>query len=187
MKFWDLVKIANRNLLRNKLRTFLTVMAIFVGSFTLVMTNGLGDGMRDYVENQVKNIEGNNILFVSKKIQMPDEEKEIGEPTEYKEIKQDSTGNIVDPNSYSVDLNQMESLKRDLPDVKTITPRYDFDGEYITLDGIKKYQVSLGMLSEGVKQKVEAGRTVEGRSEIVIPLELAKTFNPEISQLIGKT
>lgn len=186
MKFWDLVKIANRNLLRNKLRTFLTVMAIFVGSFTLVMTNGLGDGMRDYVENQVKNIEGNNIIFVSKKIQMPDEGKKIGEPAEYKETQQDSTGNVVDPNSYSVDLNQMESLKRDLPDVKTITPRYDFDGEYITLDGIKKYQLSLGMLSEGVKQKVEAGQTIQGKKEIVIPLELAKTFNPEISQLIGK-
>ena len=47
MKTWDLIRAANRNLFRNKLRTFLTVIAIFVGSFTLTMTNGLGDGMRD--------------------------------------------------------------------------------------------------------------------------------------------
>lgn len=186
MKFWDLVRIANRNLLRNKLRTFLTVMAIFVGSFTLTMTNGLGDGLRDYVENQVKNIEGNNILFVRKKFQMPDEGKKVDEPLEYKEKTQDSAGNVVDPNSYSVDLNQIESLKKEISEVKTITPRYDMDAEYITLDGLKKYQLNLGMLSEGVKQKVEVGRTIQETNEIVIPLELAKTFNPEISQLIGK-
>lgn len=186
MKFWDLVKIANRNLFRNKLRTFLTVMAIFVGSLTLTMTNGLGDGMRDYVENQVKNLEGNNILFVRKKFEMPGDGRKVGEPVEYKEKTEDSEGNIIDPNSYYLDLVQMEGLKKDIPEVKTITPRYDIDGEYITLDGVKKYQVSLGMLSEGVTQKVETGRTIEGTGEIVIPLELAKTFNPEIQQLIDK-
>ena len=64
MKLWDLIKIANRNLFRAKLRTFLTVMAIFIGSFTLTLTNGLGGGLRDYINNQVKNIEGSNVLFV---------------------------------------------------------------------------------------------------------------------------
>ena len=66
MKLWDLIRIANRNLLRSKLRTFLTVMAIFVGAFTLTLTNGIGDGLRDYIETQVKNIEGNKILFVTR-------------------------------------------------------------------------------------------------------------------------
>jgi putative ABC transport system permease protein len=186
MKFWDLVKIANRNLLRNKLRTFLTVMAIFIGSFTLILTNGLGDGLRDYVENQIKNIEGNNILFVQKKIPLPDEGKKIDEPVEYKEKTQDSAGNVIDPNSFTVDLGQMELLKQELPEIKTITPRYDMDGEYITLDGIKKYQLNLGMLSEGVTQKVETGQTIQGPNEIIIPLEMGRTFNPDISQLIGK-
>ena len=57
MNIWELLKLANRNLFRNKLRTFLTVAAIFIGSFTLTMTNGIGDGLRSYVESQVKNIE----------------------------------------------------------------------------------------------------------------------------------
>ncbi len=186
MKIRDLLRIANRNLLRNKLRTFLTIMAIFVGSFTLVMTNAIGDGMKEYVENQVKNIEGNNILFVSKKFERPGSDRKVGEPVEYKEKTQDETGNIVDPNSYSVDISQVESLKKDLPEIKTITPRFEIDGEYISLDGIKKYQLSLGMLSEGIKQKVEAGTTIQGTGEIVIPLELAKTFSPEITTLIGR-
>ncbi len=87
MKFWELVKIANRNLLRSKLRTFLTVTAIFVGSFTLTLTNGLGDGLRDYVENQVKNIEGKNILFIRKKFEEQDTKSKVDEPAEYKETR----------------------------------------------------------------------------------------------------
>jgi putative ABC transport system permease protein len=186
MRFKDLLRIANRNLLRNKLRTFLTIMAIFVGSFTLIMTNGLGDGLKDYVERQVKNIEGNNILFVRKKFEMPNDGRKSDEPAEYKEKTQDEAGNVIDPNSFSVDLGQMESLKKDIPEVKTITPRYSINGEFITLDGIKKYQLELGMLSEGIKQKVEAGSTIKGAGEIIIPLALGKTFSQDLATLIGK-
>ncbi len=141
MKFWDLVKIANRNLLRNKLRTLLTVLAIFVGSFTLTLTNGLGDGLRDYIENQVKNIEGNNVLSVRKKFDFAEVQTDV--PAEYKEKTQDAAGNVVDPNSYTVTLAQVETVVRELPEIKSVTPRFQIDGEYITLDGAKKYQVSL--------------------------------------------
>jgi putative ABC transport system permease protein len=186
MRLRDLLRIANRNLLRNKLRTFLTVMAIFVGSFTLIMTNGLGDGLKDYVERQVKNIEGNNILFVRKKIVNPNEGKSVDEPVEYKEKTQDEDGNLIDPNSFVVDLGQMESLKKDIPEIKSITPQFSMRGEYITLDGIKKYQLNLGMLSEGVKQKVEVGNSISGAGEIIIPLALGRTFSPDVSALIGR-
>lgn len=188
MKFWDLIKIANRNLFRSKLRTFLTVMAIFVGSFTLTLTNGLGDGLRDYIENQVKNLEGNNILFVRKKIPAEDAENAKADaPREYKEVTQDTAGNEIDPNSFNVSLAQMETIAKEIPEIKSVTPRYFINGEYITLDGAKKYQVSLGMLSEGVTQKTEAGKTIDGEGQIMLPLSLARTFDENISRLIGKT
>ena len=84
MRTWELIKTANRNLLRNKLRTFLTVTAIFVGAFTLTMTNGLGDGMRDYVESQVKNFEGDRVVIVRRKMARPEGAKR-GTPVEDKE------------------------------------------------------------------------------------------------------
>jgi len=188
MKFWDLVKIANRNLFRAKLRTFLTVSAIFVGSLTLVMTNGLGDGLKDYVENQVKNIEGNNVLSVHRKPPVREgEKKSEDEPTEYQETGNIESETTFDPNESSVTPAQMENLVRDLPEVKRITPRYNIDGEYITLDGAKKYKVALGMLSEGITQKTEAGKTIDGEGQIMLPLSLARAFDENISQLIGKT
>ena len=188
MKLSELIRISNRNLFRSKMRTLLTVLAIFVGAFTLVLTNGLGDGLRDYVENQVKNIEGNDILFVRKKIPAESEETaKTDEPPEYQETKQDEAGNVIDPNSFVVALAQMEALRRDVPEIKNITPRYNIDGEYITIDGAKKYQVSLGMLSEGVTQKTEAGRSVSGAGQIMLPLSLAKAFDANINNLVGKT
>ncbi len=187
MKLWDLIRIANRNLLRSKLRTLLTVSAIFVGAFTLTMTNGIGDGLRDYIEKQVKNFEGESLVFVRKKFPREDEEKaKIGKPQEYKESTEDDKGNRIDPNTMVVSLTRMESLAKDLSGVKEVTPAYPIGAEYITLDDEKKYKVSLGMLSEGFEQKLEAGAMFDGANQIVLPLHLAETFDENIKNLIGK-
>lgn len=187
MKFFDLIKIANRNLFRNKLRTFLTIMAIFVGSFTLVLTNGLGDGLRDYVENQVKNLEGSRVLFVRKKYERPKQETKPGEPMEYKESPpEEEKEDRFDLNVFNISLADMEAVAKEMPEIKTVTPRYPNRGEYITLDGGKKYRLFLGMLSEGVTQKTEVGHSIDGSNQIVIPLPLAKVFSENIQSLIGR-
>ncbi|HEX8265243.1 MAG TPA: ABC transporter permease [Pyrinomonadaceae bacterium] len=188
MNTFEIIKTANKNLWRHKLRTFLTVSAIFVGAFTLTMTNGLGDGLRDYIENQVKNIEGNNVLFVRKKFETENKDApKTDAPAEYKETVQDEAGNLIDPNTVLATLPQMEALTKEIPEIKTITPSYRIDGEYITLDGSKKYQLELGMLSEGVTQKAEAGKTIDGENQIMLPLSLARAFDENIKNLVGKT
>jgi putative ABC transport system permease protein len=187
MRTWDLIRTANRNLFRNKLRTFLTVMAIFVGSFTLTMTNGLGDGMRNYVESQVKNIEGDRVIMVRKKIERPPNGPKAGAPAEYKESSDNDNEENFDLNSFLLTIPQMESAVRGIDGVKSITPRYAIQGEYITLDGQKKYKLELGVLSDGITQKTEAGRSISGTGQIVIPLGLAREFDPNIENLVGKT
>ncbi len=188
MKFWDLVKIANRNLFRNKLRTSLTIAAIFVGSFTLTMTNGIGDGLRSYVESQVKNIEGDTVVFVRRKIERPEGQAARGDNVpEYKDETPAANPTAeLDPTAMTVSLAQMENVLRGLADIKTITPRYDIQGEYISLDGQKRYQLQLGMISQGVTQKTEAGHSINGTSQIVLPIGLAKTLDPNFENVIGK-
>ncbi len=187
MKTWDMIRIANRNLFRNKLRTFLTVAAIFVGSFTLTMTNGLGDGMRNYVESQVKNIEGERVILVRKKLEKPVGGPKAGAPEEYKEASAEDKENDFDPNTMLLTVPQMEAAVRDIDGIKSITPRYNIAGQYITLDGQKKYKLELGVLSEGIIQKTEVGKTIDGEGQIVIPLGLARELDPAIENLVGKT
>ncbi|HQX54299.1 MAG TPA: ABC transporter permease [Pyrinomonadaceae bacterium] len=187
MKIWDLIRTANRNLFRNKLRTFLTVMAIFVGSFTLTMTNGLGDGMRNYVESQVKNIESDRVIMVRKKSEKPPGGAKAGAPEEYKDSPAENSVDDFDPNTFLLTVAQMETAIRGLDGVKGITPRYGIDGEYISLDGQKKYKLELGVLSEGITQKTEVGASISGTGQIVIPVGLAREWDADIGKLIGKT
>ena len=185
MKFLDLIRIANRNLFRNKLRTFLTVAAIFVGSFTLTMTNGIGDGVRAYIENQVKNIESDRVILVRRKIEVPEADEERLAAQEYKDG--DEGGVNFDPTSIFVTKTQIETAVKGLDGVKSVTPRYDMAGEYITLDGEKKYKIMLAMISEGITTKTEAGASISGPGQILLPSDLAKTLDPNIENLIGKT
>ena len=187
MKFWELARTANKNLLRAKLRTFLTVMAIFVGAFTLCMTNGVGDGLKSYVETQVKSVEGDRILFARKKFpQEMEEQMRSRGPVEYKETTQDDEGNTIDPNSMLVTLPQMDKLARDLPEVRSITPAFPIRAEYVTIEGGKKYQIGLGMLSEGIEQKLEAGKMFDGSDQIILAIHLARAFDENVGNLVGK-
>jgi len=187
MKFWELAKTANKNLLRAKLRTFLTVMAIFVGAFTLCMTNGVGDGLKSYVETQVKSVEGDRILFARKKFpQEMEEQMRSRGPVEYKETTRDDEGNTIDPNSMLVTLPQIDRMARDLPEVRSITPAFPIRAEYVTLEGGKKYQIGLGMLSEGIEQKLEAGKMFDGSDQIILAIHLARAFDENVGNLVGK-
>lgn len=185
MKTWDLIKTANRNLFRNKLRTFLTVIAIFVGSFTLTMTNGLGDGMRDYVESQVKNIEGDRVAMVRRKIQTTAPGANPAAPPEYKESGKDAEEEI-NPDTVFLTRPQIDATVSGIEGVTSVTPRYGIRGEYISINGSKKYQLELGMLSGGLIAKTEAGGAMTGDDQILIPVGLARDVDPELKNLIGK-
>lgn len=183
MKLTDLIITANRNLFRNKLRTLLTVMAIFVGAFTLTLTNGLGDGLKDYIEKQVKNFEGNDILFVQRKFEMP-KDKEEGEVVEY--VEQNAEQAEFDPNTVVVTPDQIEKLAKEFPEVKNFSPNYNVSTEYISLDGEKKYKNQVNALGRGVIQKIEAGEQINGENQIILQYGIAKAMNPDFKSLIGR-
>lgn len=52
MKLTDILASANRNLSQNRVRTILTVLAIFIGAFTLTLTLAVGEGFKDYIQSQ---------------------------------------------------------------------------------------------------------------------------------------
>ena len=67
MKILDTLKSANSNLARNKVRTTLTIIAIFVGAFTLALTTGINTGVNRYIDAQLGSIGGENTLIIMPK------------------------------------------------------------------------------------------------------------------------
>ena len=183
MKLTDLIITANRNLFRNKLRTLLTVLAIFVGAFTLTLTNGLGDGMKDYIEQQVKNYEGNNVIFVRKKFERENKPAN-GEPSEY--VEEQTEKNSFDPNSIAVTTEQINNLAKEFPEVQTVSPNYPAETEFIALEGGKKYQVRVNSTAKGITQKLEAGKQIDGDNQIILQNDIAKAFDNDFQKLIGR-
>lgn len=132
MKALDVIKTANRNLLRSKLRTFLTISAIFVGAFTLTLTNALGDGAQDYLDRQLGNVSAPGVFYVTPKV----DENPFASSSEPKEYNPDQrTNSAFQPPSVSND--DIERLKK-VDGVETVRPYQMISTEYIARDGADK-------------------------------------------------
>lgn len=66
MNALDLVGTAISNTFRSKTRTILTILAIFVGAFTLTLTNGLGTGINAYIDDTVSGVGASDTMTVTK-------------------------------------------------------------------------------------------------------------------------
>ncbi|MGP3534394.1 ABC transporter permease [Microbacterium sp. RD1] len=62
----DLVTSALSNTFRSRTRSILTILAIFVGAFTLTLTNGVGTGISRYIDDTVASIGAQDVLTVTK-------------------------------------------------------------------------------------------------------------------------
>ena len=66
MKALDILRTAIGNSFRSRLRTTLTVIAIFIGAFTLTITNGLGTGINNYIDTQVAAVGAPDVMTLTK-------------------------------------------------------------------------------------------------------------------------
>lgn len=73
------------NTKRNKARTSLTVIAVFIGAFTLALTNSIGAGVSTYIGSQLGQIGNDGVMSVSKPAEDAEEVVDDGLPSKYKE------------------------------------------------------------------------------------------------------
>jgi putative ABC transport system permease protein len=64
MKLIDLLQTASSNMLRARARTLLTIVAIFIGATTITLTNGIGSGVKSYLDQQLGDLGASNVLFI---------------------------------------------------------------------------------------------------------------------------
>lgn len=66
MKTPDLIASAVSNTFRAKTRTSLTILSIFIGAFTLTLTNGLGTGINSYIDDTVSGVGASDAMTITK-------------------------------------------------------------------------------------------------------------------------
>lgn len=168
MKVLDVLKTANANLARSKLRTFLTIIAIFIGSLTLTLTNGIGAGVSSYIDKQLGNVGADDVLIVQ---QQQDTGSANDGPAEYNpdQAASSSIGDFSFKVLTEKDLNKIESTKG----IESIEPQISATPEYITTSESKKYAVSLSLFIEGLTVDLAAGKTINetsNRREVILPV-----------------
>lgn len=156
MRFRDIFLTANGNLRKSKLRTFLTSSAVFIGALTLMLTTGVGYGLRTYVEEQVNAAGAKDALIIT--------------------AKQDSSGPISNdkPQEYNPDQQasefgfaQMTPLtQQDIDAIRStehityVEPLYSTPIEYVG-HGDRRYKATIVQGLDGLNIPLSAGRHVD--------------------------
>ncbi|MDO4967219.1 MAG: ABC transporter permease [Candidatus Saccharibacteria bacterium] len=188
MKTLDLITSANRNLLRNKTRSFLTILAIFVGSFTIILSSAINAGVNDFIDKQVASIGGDGFIEVmpaaatEQMMQMMASGEKV---TEYN----DKTGSVA---SASISNEDFEAMKK-VDGVKSLEVYHMLGTEWMRLKGAeKKYNVSVEYFPAGTMNvDLSAGRMTDDNAseyEIIINEDWLKPFGLSSAEdALGKT
>jgi putative ABC transport system permease protein len=167
MRGVDIVSTAFRNAFRSRLRTSLTVLAIFIGAFTLSLTNGLGTGINQYIDDTVASVGVDDVMTVTK---ASDEEPAEG-PAEY------------DPNQIEVENGPPGTTATALTDddidtiagidgVESVEPSKSVFVDYVQHDDGTKYQLSVAEFVPGMRLELAAGDQVDldaAEPQLVLP------------------
>ena len=188
MKVLDVIRDANANLWRNKIRSFLTILAIFIGSFTIIMNSAINAGVNDFMDKQIANMGGDGYLEM-----MPTEAYEsamslIGStgPQEYTEDKDNTNAS-----SYIKD-EQVEQAKK-IDGIKVFNVLPNSSADYITSSRTdKRYRINLNLVVEGINFDMSNGVSPntdeDGAYEIAINEDLARALGYEdVSEIVNET
>ncbi len=154
MRVIDIISTANTNLGRSKLRTILTVLAISIGTFTLALSLGLGQGVKNYISSQLGSYENVNIYRVVKASANDFAGGGFG-GGDMKEYAGDSSYSKQFTDLFLSD-QDIEKIKNVAGVSKTIIP-YSVTFEYATGTNGKKYQVPAEMTIPELNTTMVAG------------------------------
>lgn len=178
MRLLDIIKISQRNLFRAKLRTFLTVAAVFIGALTLSLTNGVGNGIKAYVNKQLGNLGAKDAMIVQAK---QTQSNPIANDVKRYDPDRKTSGPFFITMITKKDIEKIQSIEGVL---KTL-PQYTISLEYIGT-GEDKYEAIPNQYVEGLNIDMASGETVDPNSldEITVPIRYIRPSTER--EAIGK-
>lgn len=169
MKILDVFRDANSNLWRSKLRSFLTILAIFVGSFTIILNSAINAGVNSFIDKQIENMGGDGYLEM-----MPTETYDqisslmnSGGVQEYTEDK-----DVSNASPYIKD--EQVAQAKELDGVKSFHALPSASADYAMSDKTdKRYRINLNAIVPGINIDMSAG--VAPNTDDGAPYEIALT------------
>lgn len=186
MKFLDMVGTSASNLWRNKGRTFLTVIAIFIGAFTITLTSAVNSGVNDYIKRQLSIFgKENKSVQIMKKAEIS---SLSGGLREYKEGETE-----VSQSSYSAPVltgQDIEKLKK-IEGLENVKPAENISGDYIEgVNGKKFASGNIETIDENaeIKLDIKAGKDIATKNEVVISQDYIEGLGfKNAENALGKT
>ncbi|MBR2588968.1 ABC transporter permease [Candidatus Saccharibacteria bacterium] len=189
MKILDLIKTANHNLFRNKTRTFLTILAVFIGSFTIILSNAINSGVNDFIDKQVATIGGDGFIevFPSAMYEQVSGMMSGSSSSKVKEYNE-ATGSYLSANIPEEDMEKLRAVDG----VENLEIFHMLSTEWMRLDGEeKKFDVSVEYFPEGnFNVDLSAGRMTDSNNseyEILLTEDWLEPFGISSAEdLVGK-
>ena len=185
MKFLDILNSASSNMLRSKIRTILTITAIFIGAFTITLTVGISSGVSTYIDKQLSSIGAEDVLLIQPKVDVT-----IGSgPIKYNPERSNTNAAQSGPGSLMLTNKDIEKIKTQ-SGIKDVQPVIIAVPEYISKND-NKYQVTVQSFIDGSTFDLAAGQLPDNAvhvPEILLPSSYVSPLGfADNSAAVGQT
>lgn len=180
MTFGDLLTTAIGNTFRSRLRTTLTVLAIFIGAFTLTITTAIGTGVSDYIGTQVASIGSSDALTVTKAAVAP---RAAGsgpaafDPNSATAPNASARRGPEAPTTPALDQSDLSTIAG-IAGIRSVDPVVQLSPSYIQYGTHGKYQVTVNAIGALGKADLAAGAqlSIGPDAEVILPTTYVHTM-----------
>jgi putative ABC transport system permease protein len=158
MNALDLVATAAANSLRSKLRTTLTVLAIFIGSFTLTVTSAIGTGVSDYIDTQIGAFGATDVLSISKAAE--EAEADTEGPRRYDPDQAILAADFTQFDAKALTAADLDTIA-DVPGILDVRPVQQVSPRYVEYDGHGKFVLDVNAGASMTTPDLAAGKQLD--------------------------
>lgn len=160
MKLTDIFLTASSNMMRSKLRSFLTIIAIFIGAMTLTLTNGIGSGIATYIDKQLGNIGAEDVLYVQGK---------SGNPLEGDAKKYDENVTISNSGGFAMPMLTSKDVAKIKSQDGILDAQFDIfsSPEYMQGKNGDRYKMTASSFIDGMRLTLAAGSLPTNKTSVL--------------------
>ena len=186
MNFVDLLRTAVANTFRSKLRTTLTVIAIFIGAFTITLTSAIGTGVSNYIDTQVASIGDTGSLTITKTVQTSTDSG----PAKYDPDESSQSVNRGPATFAYLSQSDVDTI-RSVSGVRSVRPAVALSTKWVEYADKGKYVVDVSANAGELDADLAAGKQLDDSSaagnQVLLPTNYLKNLGlGTASDAVGK-